>query len=334
MQKQTILIWNTARCVWEIPNTENLLCGHSEGFWATWLTSGTMRNGRVYERQMPEHPTTEIEYSLLPTTRASEPGSTSVGYGDSLNDFASRVTTGYAPKDLAKLEQDSLFRSPKASEGSGGALGEQEALKRGNTVGVRDQVLDLVAGQGLAVSRAERNHNLLGTPRTSSANSPSSKEMNNGAAKSRLEDQAVGSVKGNISWGRFEPAVRRWEEITGMPAPEPTKPDGKDGAHRLSSEFTEWMMGLPSGWVTGVGLSRRDELTACGNGVVPQQAYVALEMILGKKVNEKGERIPMLPTPTPSDSYIGNLKSEQTKEGSMHSVNLPKAINLIREEKL
>jgi len=93
-------------------------------------------------------------------------------------------------------------------------------------------------------------------------------------------------------------------------------------------------MGLPSGWVTGVGLSRKDELTACGNGVVPQQAYLALEMILGKKVNEKGDRIPMLPTPTPSDSYIGNLKSEQTKEGSMHSVNLPKAINLIREEKL
>lgn len=53
--------------------------------------------------------------------------------------------------------ESSLLRSPKASEGSGGALGEAEALKRGNTVGVRDQVMDLVAGQGLKVSRAVDN---------------------------------------------------------------------------------------------------------------------------------------------------------------------------------
>jgi hypothetical protein len=53
-----------------------------------------------------------------------------------------------------------LLRSPKASEGSGGAIGEAEALKRGNTVGVRDQVMDLVAGQGMKVSRVD----LLMTP--------------------------------------------------------------------------------------------------------------------------------------------------------------------------
>jgi hypothetical protein len=53
------------------------------------------------------------------------------------------------------------LRSPKASEGSGGAIGEAEALKRGNTVGVRDQVMDLVAGQGLKVSRVADN-NLTG----------------------------------------------------------------------------------------------------------------------------------------------------------------------------
>jgi len=51
------------------------------------------------------------------------------------------------------------LRSPKASEGSGGAIGEAEALKRGNTVGVRDQVMDLVAGQGLKVSRVADNPN-------------------------------------------------------------------------------------------------------------------------------------------------------------------------------
>jgi DNA (cytosine-5)-methyltransferase 1 len=82
------------------------------------------------------------------------------------------------------------------------------------------------------------------------------------------------------NWGKFEPAIRRWEQVLGRPAPLPTKPDGKDGAHRLSSGFTEWMMGLPEGWLTDVGLSRNEELKACGNGVVPQQAELALRFLL------------------------------------------------------
>jgi DNA (cytosine-5)-methyltransferase 1 len=83
-------------------------------------------------------------------------------------------------------------------------------------------------------------------------------------------------------FGRFEPAIRRWEQLTGNPAPAPTKPDGKDGNPRLSSHFTEWMMGLEPGWITGVGLSRKDELKACGNGVVPQQAKLALTILLDR----------------------------------------------------
>ena len=46
-------------------------------------------------------------------------------------------------------------------------------------------------------------------------------------------------------------------------------------------------MGLPKGWVTGLGLSRKDELKACGNGVVPQQAKLALEMLL-ERVEQDG----------------------------------------------
>jgi DNA (cytosine-5)-methyltransferase 1 len=82
------------------------------------------------------------------------------------------------------------------------------------------------------------------------------------------------------TWGRFEPAIRRWETVLGRPAPAPTNPDGKDGNHRLSSKFTEWMMGLPEGWITDAGLTRNEELKACGNGVVPQQAELALRMLL------------------------------------------------------
>ncbi len=95
---------------------------------------------------------------------------------------------------------------------------------------------------------------LIGTPRVSTANGSTSSQVAAGAPKRRVEDQVL-----TTNWGKFEPAIRRWERMT-RPAPAPTKPDGKDGAHRLSSEFTEWMMGLPEGWITGHGLKRNDEL--------------------------------------------------------------------------
>jgi DNA (cytosine-5)-methyltransferase 1 len=84
------------------------------------------------------------------------------------------------------------------------------------------------------------------------------------------------------SWGKFAPAIKRWEQVTGREAPSPTKPDGKEGQHRLSAEFTEWMMGLPDGWVTSpdISLTRNEALKACGNGVVPQQAVLALRSLL------------------------------------------------------
>lgn len=194
-----------------------------------------------------------------------------------------------------------------------------------------------------------------------------------------------------VDWGRFEPAVRRWEAILGRPAPCPTeatgalkrwlgrkaepqwldpcwlrdhapRPDGSfhldqperdrvvarwraasdgldllagfwrsvrtadpdacvpstllpakcvtdywddmrhaqwrrdpdaKGAYRpltlahLSPKLSEWMMGLPDGWVTdpaiwrGVnGNHRNMELKLCGNGVVPQQAAAAISWAL------------------------------------------------------
>ncbi len=133
------------------------------------------------------------------------------------------------------------------------------------------------------------------------------------------------------NWGKFEPAIRRWEQTIGRPAPAPTKADGKDGNHRLSSKFTEWMMGLPDGWITDVGLKRNDELKACGNGVVPQQAELALRILLeGISIPSRGGQV-NLPTPTVSDTFTDNLKSTQQKPGSMHSVTLPQAVRGLDE---
>jgi DNA (cytosine-5)-methyltransferase 1 len=92
-------------------------------------------------------------------------------------------------------------------------------------------------------------------------------------------------------WGKFGPAIRRWEQITGNPAPLPTVPDGKDGEERLNADFAEWMMGLPPGWITGADVTRNDALKMAGNGVVPQQAAAAIRMLLGISLPPLNENV-------------------------------------------
>jgi DNA (cytosine-5)-methyltransferase 1 len=84
-------------------------------------------------------------------------------------------------------------------------------------------------------------------------------------------------------WGDYAPAIAQWATIIGRPAPNPTEP-GRDGKPRLAPTFVEWMMGLPAGWVTNpaIGLSRAQQLKALGNGVVPQQAALALRLLLAQ----------------------------------------------------
>jgi DNA (cytosine-5)-methyltransferase 1 len=204
-----------------------------------------------------------------------------------------RPGDGYGP-NLPQATA-ALMPTPKALDGVKGNLKtSHERLDSGHQVDLPNVAIDL-----------------LGTPRANAANS-SSKQVALGAPKSRIEDQVklfptlrasdsyerrnqktmdrIARDGGDMTmttlartttdWGKFEPAIRRWEAILGRPAPEPTKPDGKDNNHRLSSKFTEWMMGLPDGWITGHDLKRNDELKLAGNGVVPQQAELALRLLL------------------------------------------------------
>lgn len=92
----------------------------------------------------------------------------------------------------------------------------------------------------------------------------------------------------HTNWGKYQPAIRRWEHVNG-PVPSPTAP-GQGGKPRLAPAFSEWLMGLPPGHVTGVpGLSRNAQLTAIGNGVVPQQAAHALRLLLPAMIAATGE---------------------------------------------
>ena len=56
-------------------------------------------------------------------------------------------------------------------------------------------------------------------------------------------------------------------------------PNALDQDGKLNALFVEYMMGLPVGWVTDSGLSRAQQLKMLGNGVVPQQAELALKLL-------------------------------------------------------
>lgn len=84
--------------------------------------------------------------------------------------------------------------------------------------------------------------------------------------------------RGKERWGRYGPAVARWEAATGR-----TAPWAVDVRGRLSPAFVEWLMGLPEGHVTAApGLTRTQQLKALGNGVVPQQGAAALRLLLNR----------------------------------------------------
>lgn len=150
-----------------------------------------------------------------------------------------------------------LLPTPNASDGSGGG---QHPDKR---VGHSRQLIDYALlctpsaadGGGGHLSRSgERNGELL------------------------LPGQAREMV---TAWGKYEPAIRRWETVLGKPAPPPTEPN-KNGNPRLSAAFSEWLMGWPEGWVTdpAIGISRNDQLRIVGNGVVSLQCEYALRYLL------------------------------------------------------
>jgi len=61
----------------------------------------------------------------------------------------------------------------------------------------------------------------------------------------------------------------------------PAQPRLRDAdGPRPAPEFVEWLMGLPTGWVTDTDqLTQNQQITALGNGVLPLQAVSALSLL-------------------------------------------------------
>ena len=161
--------------------------------------------------------------------------------GESLG-FASR-----SPRPRGTVADSDSLGTERISGAMGGADSEGCTAEELNRSKDRDAVTDsgeIVADSSFERSQRHREHGLSET-----------------------------SGQEHSDWGNYGTAVRRWEEVTGRLAP----PGLKDG--KLSPVFVEWMMGLPLGYITDLGLSRVAELKALGNGVVWQQAYLALFLL-------------------------------------------------------
>lgn len=81
----------------------------------------------------------------------------------------------------------------------------------------------------------------------------------------------------STDWGPYGAAIDQWGRLMGRPAPDPVDERG------LNPGLVEWMMGLPEDWICGddLALSRTAQLRIAGNGVVPQQAFLALQLLCG-----------------------------------------------------
>jgi DNA (cytosine-5)-methyltransferase 1 len=232
------------------------------------MNEGTRSNLWVQMReaiaiQKPKYVVWENVRGAYSATASSDLEQCSGCMGDATDRGTVLRALGRVLGDLSDLGFDTEWRGLRAAD-----VGACHGRFRVFILAGRRNVADTKRLRG---QRRGITGDLAGAPGTGEANGGEWERDGNAADDSH-----------SVDWGDYEPAIRRWERTIGRAAPRPTEPTGRNNGHRLSPRFTEWMMGLPDGWVTypAIGISRNEQLKACGNGVVPQQAMAALRDML------------------------------------------------------
>lgn len=253
-QQHPIATWNPEHDYWETPEVD--IFGHSVAYSETLPKSGTTRNGQLYEHPTSAHPTTAPESSSSPGRMFPTP--------QAVDGIMGRPKTTGRPieKSTHLTTIVTLLPTPNATMGDRG---------HSSTVGG---------------AQAQRPTTTSGLEHGSGAPSDTTRIVSERAGETRDGwPRPTDRHNRNIEWGKYAPAIRRWGRALGVAAPNPTEPNTK-GNPRLAAPFAEWLMGLPTGWVTNpeIGLTRAQQLKALGNGVVPQQAQAAITHLLERTV--------------------------------------------------
>jgi DNA (cytosine-5)-methyltransferase 1 len=173
--------------------------------------------------------------------------------------------------DLAAYGYNASWTSLRASD-----VGAAHRRERVFILAYRPEATDVLSA---AYTRGKRWERRTASSQTTRRRAPSGPirlgDLALAGTSERPQPATRASSVGEIAWGRYEAAIQRWEALTGRPAPYPVE-RGTRGQPRLAAAFSEWLMGLPKGFVTDLGLPYSAQHRALGNGVVPQQAVVAL----------------------------------------------------------
>lgn len=165
-----------------------------------------------------------------------------------------------------------LLPTPRATDGTKGGPGQVNG--RGNVDSL----------PGAAGGMATANGFRLPTPTVGSTSLAAHGQIS-GDFRKRW-DQAL------EAWGEYLPGIVHHAATLGMyDVPDPTIPGHREGSRRrLNPAFAEWIMGIPAGHVTNpeLGLTRQQQLTAIGNGVMTQQAQWALTELYHRAIGVNG----------------------------------------------
>jgi DNA (cytosine-5)-methyltransferase 1 len=177
--------------------------------------------------------------------------------------------------DLAALGYDASWTSVQASD-----VGAAHRRERVFILAYRSQASGVLI---TAYTRGQRWQRRTANSQTAGGWTPGGPirpgDLTLATTGKRQHPATRASSVSEITWGRYELAIRRWEVLTGRPAPYPVE-CGTRGQPRLAPIFSEWLMGLPKGFVTDLNLPYGAQHGALGNGVVPQQAVVALGQLV------------------------------------------------------
>jgi DNA (cytosine-5)-methyltransferase 1 len=174
--------------------------------------------------------------------------------------------------DMAALGYDASWTSVRASD-----VGAAHRRERVFILAYHPDATDLLAA---AYARGQRWQRRAAREQTESRRTPGGPirlgDITVGVTDERPPATRTSVTRASvIAWRQYEAAIRQWELLTGRSAPYPVE-RGMRGQPRLAAAFSEWLMGLPKGFVIDLGLPYSAQHRAFGNGVVPQQAVEAL----------------------------------------------------------